>query len=104
MSPRRQSTPIIAVVVLLMPAIYVASYLAFMVPIQVADGSRWHAYRFAPRSLSILYRPLELLDRKIRPDAWWYDFEAMRSRGEAFSAVDFRSSTAKYLRHSAEGN
>jgi hypothetical protein len=86
---KRHAAPIIAAILLLLPVLYVGSYLAFVVPgrIQVFRGtstvsgsdiegeivepvySRQH-YRFGSPQIDPLFWPLEEIDRTLRPGAW----------------------------------
>jgi hypothetical protein len=64
--------PIIAAVLLLLPVLYVGSYLALM-EVVTPDGR--HVYRAAWDEssngwVSTFYRPLEQIDRRLRPAAW----------------------------------
>jgi hypothetical protein len=75
---RRSVTPIIAAVLLLLPVLYVGSYLALVVP---RGKAVWEQNRVACSPYLIYYRvdiaildrllwPLEQIDRKVRPGAW----------------------------------
>ncbi|WP_254508836.1 hypothetical protein [Anatilimnocola floriformis] len=72
---------IVAIVLLLLPVLYLGSYLALVKP--GPDDFRSYAvsltpspgfydtnYRFANPLLSRVYWPLEKIDRKLRPGAW----------------------------------
>lgn len=70
---------IVAIVLLLLPVLYVGSYFALVVP--NPDDYRWFAvslgyvaeeqnYRIASSTLSKVFWPLEQIDRKLRPRAW----------------------------------
>ena len=93
MSKPRSFAPIIAVVLLLLPVLYVGSYLALVVPgeaigsllvetpgppritymISPTDTSIiWENYRCGDRIGKILYWPLEQIDRRVRHDQWDY--------------------------------
>ncbi|QDU28522.1 hypothetical protein ETAA8_36240 [Anatilimnocola aggregata] len=74
---------IVAIVLLLLPVLYVGSYLALVVPggiprvgVSNVDGrmfrqiSREHDYRIDSELASWLFWPLEQIDRKMRPEAW----------------------------------
>ena len=81
---------IVAIVLLLLPVLYVGSYLALVLPgnIVVDPGGSIHLtlldtnglgvpvfgrrenYRFADSLCSVLFWPLEQIDRKVRPAAW----------------------------------
>jgi hypothetical protein len=59
---RRSAGPlIIAIVLLLLPMLYVGSYLALKQVEYYCWGGDW---------ASRLYWPLEQIDRKMRPEAW----------------------------------
>lgn len=75
--------PFIAVIVLALPLLYVASYLVLVVPggVFIADvaspysydnfGSGYlKSYRTANTFCERFYWPLEQADRKLRPNAW----------------------------------
>jgi hypothetical protein len=69
--------PILAVVLLLLPVLYVGSYLALVTPgvygpsYQTADGYRAFApYRCHPRFCPQIFWPLELIDRQLRRGSW----------------------------------
>ena len=59
---RTNGVPITATVLLLLPLLYVGSYLANVRPGQ--------SYRIGGGLADGFYRPLEQVDRRIRPDAW----------------------------------
>jgi hypothetical protein len=79
MQRTRTIAPIIAVLLLLAPILYVLSYLLLVVPkgrivigkvtIHGAFGAYEH-YRFGAHRIKLLYWPLEQLDRKLRPREW----------------------------------
>ena len=67
---------IFAIVLLLLPVLYVGSYLALVVP-----GDPWIRESYGNQTPPVLYRlggdraewfycPLEQIDRKVRPCAW----------------------------------
>ncbi len=66
----------IAVVLLILPLLYLGSYLLLVWP----DGERFNfadsssdfpTYRYGSESwAAVLYWPLEKIDRKLRPDSW----------------------------------
>ncbi|WP_425613935.1 hypothetical protein NA78x_003782 [Anatilimnocola sp. NA78] len=68
----RLAPPIIAVVLLLLPVLYVGSYLALVVPGPwvLLGGDAVAIYRFGGRTSEIGFWPLEQIDRKVRPRAW----------------------------------
>ncbi|QDU30820.1 hypothetical protein ETAA8_59690 [Anatilimnocola aggregata] len=67
---------IVAIVLLILPVLYVGSYLALVLP----DGERFElanslqylpTYRFGTASWAWrVYWPLERIDRRVRPEAW----------------------------------
>lgn len=72
---------VVAAVLLLLPALYVGSYFALVVPggIEVAYPSnnpheqhliRVENYRIADAKMRTVFWPLEQVDRKIRPGPW----------------------------------
>jgi len=75
---RSRTGLIAAIIVLLLPPLYVGSYLALVSPSHRAQlvGPLFSAklqsdnYRAYPRQLEVLFWPLEQVDRQLRPDAW----------------------------------
>lgn len=71
-------TPLITAIFLLLalPLGYVGCYLALVSPFQGVGGSRFFVYPVAARDpvahrrLHTLFRPLEWIDRHVRPQ-WW---------------------------------
>jgi hypothetical protein len=64
---------IVAIVLLLVPVLYVGSYLVLVVPSSppVTRMCIIHTpYRFGYGYASLFFWPLEQIDRKARPDAW----------------------------------
>ncbi len=69
---------LVAVVLLVLPLLYVGSYLALVqqaAVIVTLPGSppltaHVSEYRFGGRYATAFYRPLEKLDRKLRPGTW----------------------------------
>ena len=66
---RKHAAPIIAATLLLLPALYVGSYLALVepAPLLFQDQSM---YRTGGLYADWFYWPLEQIDRQIRPDVW----------------------------------
>jgi hypothetical protein len=80
---------IVAIVLLLLPVLYVGSYLALVVPagiprqgigavngVVVSSISHDNHYRMARDQAEWLFWPLEQIDRRVRPRAWrsaWED-------------------------------
>jgi hypothetical protein len=89
---KKNAAPIIAAFLLLLPVLYVGSYLALVtpggVPIDIVTGSerfpavlRDEKYYLFDRQAKWFFWPLEQIDRKVRPGAWRYnDPEPRRSR------------------------
>ncbi|WP_425617055.1 hypothetical protein NA78x_000723 [Anatilimnocola sp. NA78] len=81
--PARSAAPIFAAVLLLLPVLYVGSYLSLVDPYERPDGDRVLEYpvvlylegddlRYSVHSwLDMLYWPLERIDKAVRPDSWW---------------------------------
>jgi hypothetical protein len=79
---KRHAAPILAAVLLLLPVLYVGSYLVMVAPrscfpngraitTEIGQLDAWpEDYRVAPRTCEILFWPLEQIDRKVRPGAW----------------------------------
>jgi hypothetical protein len=67
---------IVAIVLLVLPVLYVGSYLALVVPgpdwlkIDGIDGPHRHPYRIGESWSSTVFWPLEQIDRKLRPVVW----------------------------------
>ncbi|QDU26004.1 hypothetical protein ETAA8_10760 [Anatilimnocola aggregata] len=60
--------PIFAAVLLMLPVLYVISYLALVRAVRQGDNT----YSFqCPAPLRPLYAPLFLIDIQLRPEAWW---------------------------------
>ncbi len=69
---------IIGIVLLLLPVLYLGSYLVLVTPkgywlsVPRADGLHGfpvHYWRIDPRA-GVVFWPLEQIDRKLRPEAW----------------------------------
>jgi len=68
----RHAAPILAAILLLLPVLYVGSYLALVQPagtIRLWAGTAEH-YRYGGSLAASVYWPLEQADRKLRPGAW----------------------------------
>lgn len=65
---------IVAIVLLLLPGLYVVSYLALVTPqtVMVAPSGVLITsnYRVGHRAAPVVFLPLELIDRKLRPQVW----------------------------------
>jgi hypothetical protein len=69
---KKHAAPIIATLLLLLPVLYVVSYLALVEPgPRFGWGSAvYPTYRVADGFCTRIFWPLEQLDRKLRPGAW----------------------------------
>jgi hypothetical protein len=70
---KKHAAPILAAILLLLPLLYVVSYLALVkLPPDFAFGSRMPdaPYRIGGRWAQRIFWPLEQIDRKVRPKAW----------------------------------
>ncbi|WP_425616128.1 hypothetical protein NA78x_006067 [Anatilimnocola sp. NA78] len=64
----RRAPLIFAIVLLLLPMLYVGSYLLLVRAVKRGDA----AYSFdCPEPLRTVYAPLYPVDIQLRPDAWW---------------------------------
>jgi hypothetical protein len=82
---RRSAAPIIAAVLLLLPVLYVGSYLALVTPqlrtmtvvhqtpYGQMDELRYTHYRIGEKTPELVFWPLEQIDRRVRPAAWDWD-------------------------------
>jgi hypothetical protein len=79
---KKHAAPLIAAVLLLLPVLYVASYLALVVP---AGRTVWATpgcspyichYRMGEEIAPKIYWPLEQIDRKFRRGAWAESLDA----------------------------
>ena len=74
---------LLAIVLLLLPILYIGSYLAFVVPSGVPQGEYYCRFEKHDKTIYASYRintntefaewffwPLERLDRKLRPGSW----------------------------------
>ena len=66
---------IVAIVLLLLPVLYLGSYLAlvvpgFWLPSIPADSNENFNYRYGGMLAAKFFWPLEQIDRKFRPKAW----------------------------------
>ena len=69
---------IIVVVLLLLPVLYVGSYLALVVPLMSPGGVYEFRYPLVEGTdahiwLSKFYYPLERIDLTVRPDSWRWE-------------------------------
>jgi hypothetical protein len=72
---KRHTGPLIAAILLLLPGLYVVSYLAMVVPGGPMPTAglkmKWPVvYRFGSPWSECFFWPLEQIDRKVRPRAW----------------------------------
>jgi hypothetical protein len=74
---RRSAAPIIAAVILLLPVLYVGSYLALvvrrpMVMVSLTFPTQYSAdyYRVGGDYADTFFWPLEQIDRRLQPEAW----------------------------------
>jgi hypothetical protein len=79
---KRHAAPILAAILLLLPVLYVGSYLVLAVPggliaVDAVTGKEWvyphRHYRVDPRVelvAATVFWPLEQIDRKVRPGEW----------------------------------
>lgn len=76
--PQSRAPLIVAIVLLLLPVLYVGSYLALVVPQSTLVLRRKgpsgrnvvYPYRIRSHWLATGFWPLEQIDRKVRPGAW----------------------------------
>ncbi|WP_254513273.1 hypothetical protein [Anatilimnocola floriformis] len=64
---------IVAIALLLLPIVYVGSYLTLVVPsafVTLTRSANRGNYRVASAVCSRIFWPLEKIDRKVRPQAW----------------------------------
>jgi hypothetical protein len=87
MDEKRSSLPVIVALFLLLPVLYVGSYLALVKPgqygwININHGERVYVrgYRYFGHPESemtklapVVFWPLEQIDRRLRPDEWAKD-------------------------------
>jgi hypothetical protein len=91
---KKHAAPIIAAILLILPVLYVGSYLALVVPGRTMFESAWGPtippYRWRLKMAERIFWPLEQIDRKVRPRAWEaseYDQAISPNRGRG--AVQF---------------
>lgn len=77
--PRNAAPLLVAIVLLLLPLLYIGSYFALVFPgwrtatVTMPDGStgvRAVRYRAFDKQCPVIFWPLEQVDRKLRPHAW----------------------------------
>ena len=81
---KKHAGPIIAAIVLVLPLLYIGSYLALVTPqgTFVADRTSpfsyddlgdgyMRSYRVQSEWCPIIFWPLEQIDRKVRPESWY---------------------------------
>lgn len=64
--PQSRAPVIVAIVLLLLPVMYVGSYLAMVVPAGLNDPFEFPGGQFCATA----FWPLEQFDRKLRPEHW----------------------------------
>jgi len=69
MANSRSPAPIIAAVLLLLPVLYVGSYLALKRPRTLVDPY-WQPYRLGGAWAERVYWPLEQIDHRLHTGAW----------------------------------
>lgn len=77
---KKHAGPITAAILLLLPVLYIGSYLALVQPIADDDYRSFAVslggptgpgnYRFASSTCCRIFWPLEQIDKKLRPQAW----------------------------------
>jgi hypothetical protein len=89
---------IFAIVLLLLPVLYVGSYLALVTP--GVNGSRYVTqdgfyayapYRYQARVCPRVYWALEMIDRKVRPGAW--QKVGLEKHGGGLRVLDYQQQT-----------
>lgn len=100
MKPTRSPAPLIAALLLLLPLLYVGSYLALVTPPQ-SSMTAWRRaswsvpnYRIGGRAgdvLETVFYPLQRIDRRLRPAAWGQQIERIELEYGEFEriGVDF---------------
>lgn len=83
---KKHAAPIIAAILLLLPLLYVGSYLALVSPLTMKVGAGgiiyFTNYRVGDEVAAGVFWPLEQLDRKARP-GYWVDLDIRSSHGAA---------------------
>jgi hypothetical protein len=64
---------IVAIVLLLLPVLYVGSYLALVRPVQLQHGWLYQYPRIGTDNGQRVFRPLEQIYESVRPAKWVYD-------------------------------
>jgi hypothetical protein len=76
MAANRSAAPIVAALLLLLPVLYIGSYLALVAPnkggVLIMGGRKYvrYPYRYFKETSARVFYPLERIDRKLRPDTW----------------------------------
>lgn len=70
---KKHAGPIFAAVLLLLPSVYVGSYLALVRPVQRHHGYVYQYPRIGSGRGKAIFWPLQQIDGKFRPDSWRYD-------------------------------
>lgn len=90
---KKHAAPIMATILLLLPMLYVGSYLALVVPggyhykgapfvinRQRYSIESWETYRIKGQWVERIFWPLFQIDRRVRPGAWDSKFPRRKSR------------------------
>ncbi|WP_425617645.1 hypothetical protein NA78x_001326 [Anatilimnocola sp. NA78] len=76
---RKHVGPLTVAILMLLPMLYIGSYLALVVPAGFIVDVNSHLnggyvafvhYRLGAHRIESLYWPLEQIDRRVRPDVW----------------------------------
>jgi hypothetical protein len=70
---KRHATPVIAAILLLLPVLYVGSYLAIMMTEPDPFRAYFQVSKTYPGYVQSFFWPLELIDRQVRSKAWQVD-------------------------------
>jgi hypothetical protein len=70
---RSMLVPVVAAVLLALMLVYLGGYLVLVNP-QLAQRGVKYPYRFGREYSTAIFWPLEQLDRRIRPNAWFDPF------------------------------
>ena len=70
---------ILAIVVLLLPVLYVASYLALVLPTAFHGFVDGYPYRMGGEFSARAFWPLEQIDRRVRRNSWLAEVQPTRA-------------------------
>lgn len=91
---KRQAAPVIAAVLLLLPALYAGSYLVLVLPgpgslamTSSGECKEQSNYRLGSEYCRSFYLPLEQIDRQVRPATWGLPWETRASARSSVGAV-----------------